>query len=376
MDMWVWMQDGKIIYPVTPIDEMWQSLFTTTERVDACRIPDEILDKMTTLQLLLAAIDYPMSGTLYMYSDMETGFEVLTEYCGALEELLSRADCMKTVKEYYVNYNIPENKIVDWSRIIDEDDPAEGANAIINDPELLELATADYRIMYAIDLMEMIMASKTLELDSAGQEQLINIILDKKEDKDCSELFEKTDDCTYLNVVCEQIDADGTTVFMSSSNDVTVTLRSPSGNTFTVRKNNNTQTCDYEVWAPIVAQTPGAVMVTVASKAFNCHSYAWLSDLYPNDYTKYWLDLVPSALYNDPAYKKEKNPLHNGEIVHWESSRHSGRLYGTDIYQVPGSGGKISPKILSKWSNGPMVLHYINAYEGFECGVTYYYKYK
>ncbi len=114
-DMWVWMQNGKIIYPVTPTDEIWQSLCTTTERVDACRI----LEEMTTLQLLLAAIDYPMSGPLYMYSDMETGFEVLTEYCGALEELLSRSDCMETVTEYYLDFDIPENKIVDWSLIID-----------------------------------------------------------------------------------------------------------------------------------------------------------------------------------------------------------------------------------------------------------------
>ncbi len=225
--------------------------------------------------------------------------------------------------------------------IIDENDPAEGANAIIDDPE-----------------------------------HLIDIVLDKKENKDCSELFEKTNNCTYLDAVCEQGIVNISSDAGTSNDYVNIILKSPSGNLFTVRKYNTSQTCDYEFYAPAVAQVPGAVIVTVASEAFNCHSYAWLSDLYPDDYTKYWLNSVPAALYNDPAYRKEKTPLHNGEIVHWESSQHSGRLYGTDMYQVPESGGKISPKILSKWGEGPMVLHYINAYGGFECGVTYYYKYK
>ncbi len=369
-----WIIDGEIVYPLTPSDEEWKKLFTETERVEACQIPDEIIDKLSSEELMNAVVEYPLMGTLYIYSDMQTGFNILIKNCNALRELLLRDDCIETVVKYYKTINIPENTIVDWPELVNEKYPEVAANEIIDNPELLKYAHEDAKIIYACDLSEMILAVKNQEMDSEEVDELIGIALEKKIQKNKSEIFNGIKDSTYLDMACTTIKTSNIIQYDEDGNPYKETeLRSPSGYTFTVDEYLTSSNCNYQFWAELVAQTPYAIIVSIAAVTFNCHSYAWLSDIYPNKYIYYTLNSVPSALYNDPVFKKETSPNHNGEIVYWKSGLHSGKLNGTQIYQIE---GHMSPKILSKWGGGPMVLHYLNAYDGFGCGVEYYYKYK
>ena len=66
---------------------------------------------MTTYDLLRAVEQYPLLGTMYMYTDMQEGFEVLVSQCNALKELLEREDCLSTVMREYQSYEIPEKKM-------------------------------------------------------------------------------------------------------------------------------------------------------------------------------------------------------------------------------------------------------------------------
>lgn len=372
-DMADWTDYGKIVYPVTPSDDEWKELFTETERVEACQIPDEIISKLSSEELIDAVVEYPLIGTLYLYTDMQTGFDILTEQCNALKELLSRTDCVEAVKQYYHSIEIPMDTIVEWSEFVDEDHPEDAANEIIENHELLKLAHEDAKVIYACDLTEMILAVKYQDMEQYEIDEVISMVLEKKDQKNQSEIFKNVNDSTYIDIICETIQVNDSVQYVDGSGNTYVksTLKSPSGNTFTVNEYLTSSNCNYEFWADIVAQTPYATIVTIAATTFNCHSYAWLSDIYPSRYTYYTLPSVPSALSDDPIYKKETAPNHDGEIVYWKSGLHSGKVNGTQLYQIQ---GHVSPRILSKWGGGPMVLHYLNAYDGYSCGVEYFYK--
>ncbi len=44
--------NNKIVYPVTPNSKEWKNLSSHAEMVKACTIPDELLDKISTQELL------------------------------------------------------------------------------------------------------------------------------------------------------------------------------------------------------------------------------------------------------------------------------------------------------------------------------------
>lgn len=174
-----WLQGDVIVYPVTIIDDEWKKLITTTEQIEACQIPRNIIEGLTTEQLLQAVIDYPLSGTLYYDIDMNIAFQNMIERCDALSELLMREDCIEVVIKKYEDYKIPEKRVKDWSDIIDEEDPAVGGNKIIENKELLKLALIDARKIYAIDIMEMIMAYKLEDMNMEGEIHVIDTIVEK-----------------------------------------------------------------------------------------------------------------------------------------------------------------------------------------------------
>lgn len=77
-------------YPVTPNDPEWAELGSTQARIKACRIPQEVLERMTEEQLVQAVLDFPFRVELFVYSYIETGIESMEKNCDAYAELLRR----------------------------------------------------------------------------------------------------------------------------------------------------------------------------------------------------------------------------------------------------------------------------------------------
>ena len=368
------LSEDDILYPVTPVDEEWDELYLMEDRVNICQLSDETIKAMTTYNLLEAVEQYPLLGTMYMYTDMRDGFDILVSQCNALKELLDREDCLSTVMSEYQSYEIPEQKI----RMDGIDESAntfsENANYIIENKELLEVAITNARPKHICDLLEMIMLYKSDALTVEEQEDIIELIIKKSEEKSASEIYGHEASSvfisnqqimqTYSEPSKDLIGDDGTFFY--------TTLKSPSGRTFTVKEAVKTRMCDLDEWSSIVAATPGARILCVVSTTFNCHSYAWLSDLYPLAYQRYTLRMVTSELITDPAYHRETTPSRANEIAHWNNGLHSARVMSTTLYQIPGT-AYVSYQFVSKWSGGPMVVHYDNAYEGRGSGISYYY---
>lgn len=377
-----WIQDGKVVYPVTQLDAEWSSFYLTSERVDACQIPQYIIESMTTSQLLQAVIDYPMYATLYMYDDMQTGYKKLLEYCNALKALLERENCRETVIENYIRYAIPEKRARDWSSIFDVNNPEKGFDTITQNDELYSDVVKDAMTVYAMDMMELILAefsSEECNMSRIEEKEIIDVVVNKSIDKNNSELYEENNPYTYFDIACDVINNNPSASVMSVSSNM-VMLKSPGGEPFWVEKCDKYTNGTSIDWVSYVKSIPGAKWVASTDYPFNCHSYAWLSKRYPSNYKYYVLAKVPSALYDDPKYTKYNNsPVADGDIAFWNNSQHSGIVVDKTMQPVrDADDGRVlsqyplSPKIMSKWGGGPIVLHYLNAYEGFSCGVTYY----
>ena len=94
-------------YPVHVGSEEWNTL-DLCEKREACRIPSELIEKLTTKALLLSILDYPFICDIELYSSIEEGIAVLQESFPPLNELLTRADAIDTLEEYITAFQQEE----------------------------------------------------------------------------------------------------------------------------------------------------------------------------------------------------------------------------------------------------------------------------
>ncbi len=66
--------------------------YSHQEMIELFRIPQEKLSEMSTRNLLCAVIDYPLWPIIYVYDDLQAGYNNLYYSCDALRELISRPD--------------------------------------------------------------------------------------------------------------------------------------------------------------------------------------------------------------------------------------------------------------------------------------------
>jgi len=93
----------KYEYPITPngTPNEWKKFTSHTEMLDACEIPEEILKDLSTGELLLTCIGYPLAGDMLCYNNFEDGFKTVKENFNGLCELYERDDFSNTLSFYY-----------------------------------------------------------------------------------------------------------------------------------------------------------------------------------------------------------------------------------------------------------------------------------
>ena len=84
-------------YPINIDSEDWFD-YTVQEKTNMLRIPQEILEDLSDLQLLFAIGDYPYFVSVYGFD--EAHFSTFSSYCSAFEELLSRKSFLKSLETY------------------------------------------------------------------------------------------------------------------------------------------------------------------------------------------------------------------------------------------------------------------------------------
>jgi len=79
-------------YPVKPGTEEWVALVVHTKMIEVCQIPDQILKSLTTKELIILCLDYPLQFDFIAYDNLQTGVKKVAKTFNGLQELYQRKD--------------------------------------------------------------------------------------------------------------------------------------------------------------------------------------------------------------------------------------------------------------------------------------------
>lgn len=311
----------EYVYPVTPGTDEWDELETFSQRLAACRIPQETLEQMTTSALVNAVLDFPFLGNILIYENTETGFKNLLNQCDALRELLTRPDGPNLLSESYLSLtNTMQTR-----------------------------ASADYethgvQILYPLFLESLI-----------GQADVYNgMDYDHQFAVELAAKSYNEGEYSHLDGAIEQ---EGNNVTRAISAPET-----PNGNAVAYYDFSYKPLFDSSTKAAAnnYIQSTYSIIGILAdpNPRYNCHSYAWHSTSTSNTY---WID-DPAIYMSDGSYS-EKSTGYSGYKVFYEnnegeSSDITGEVLG-DHSGIVVSGSGRNMIIKSKWGEYGVYKHYI-----------------
>lgn len=343
-----WYENGEVKFAISIFDEEWKELDGKEEMLAVCQLPDKLLKKLSTYELLKLTEEYPMLGDIYAADTTKEGFRNLVDSFNGLRELLSREDCLEVVCGEYKNLTFPEKCAISYSECETEEEKVALFNEILHNDELLKIEVEDSKPVLVCDLLEMIMLDKTTE---ENVEMLLEIVVDKAPEKEKSEYFEESDKNLYVSELEESMLSEAS-AYAVTEEDVNITVKTVywKGIAIEVKAADKIVYNDYhDIMEMLSGRSDGdkLSLVNVGTQQSNCHSYAWLSRLFPNKYQYYWLNSVPSELINDCIKSNEPK---NGYIAY--KAQHSAIVvdatHRNEIYQY-------DPIVIGKWAGGAII---------------------
>jgi len=80
-------------YPVKPGTPRWEAFKTHDEMVKAVQVPNEVLNTLTTKELIEVCLNYPLYGDMFAYNSLQDGFKNnVAVNSNGVQELLRRRD--------------------------------------------------------------------------------------------------------------------------------------------------------------------------------------------------------------------------------------------------------------------------------------------
>lgn len=371
--------NGKYQYPVTPYDKEWGNYILNEEMYTACQIPQEILDRLTTEELLELVLDCPQLIDIYSYDSIEEGVKLLAERFNGMNALLTREDCLAVVSRYYLEYKIPEKQQLDYDALLPGDDP--DYYTIVNNEELMRKAEEDAKVMLTLNLCEAVIeiASDENKMSVQEKQTVTKLILQKNQEKAESECVEgpsteveKED--SLLNECRAVISGSATSKTIKSNTSRRSASKSTSGSfkladggivNYTIPANSDkipdSEIAQYLNKYSQIHLKNGDNAVTTAggggTKAYNCYNFAWLKKYDP---ANLWKKCVIS---NDSSFKNYKYFTHanSPSSAGWVGSGKGHAVYVVkkEVSYVDSRNQLISaPLVKSKWgANGPLLQH-------------------
>lgn len=93
-------------YFISTTDPKWKQL-TLSQKLDLLRIPQDILDNMSTEEIAYAVFEFPFLSNITLYNNINTGLDSLKTESDAYCELLTRSDAKETLLEIAQEYTNP-----------------------------------------------------------------------------------------------------------------------------------------------------------------------------------------------------------------------------------------------------------------------------
>ena len=370
--------DYEIEFPLNVEDEEWKNIGNVVDMRAVSQIPDVILESISTEDLLVLIEEYPLGFDLYAYETLSEGYEQIKSQFNGIEEFLSRDDAYNVLINEYEDFNIPSERIFNCDDFISEENYVEDFNALLQDEDKRELIVADARISYTINILEQLM------MDIATNDEydaIVETYNNKLSQKLSSEYYNENtaiqmitcSDNVNNKVVSEVAESMSFQNVSQTATTSTYTVYTPSGTPVVCTYSPNLNMVNASEYAGLYLSYNASV-VSSASTTYNCHSFAWLQDSYPNLYQHLWLN-IPTAFTDDKKYKSESSPSKAGRIACWGA--HSGIVIelaspNPENHNIP------EPVIISKWADGPIIRHLVTSCPYYKEGsvIKYYFRYK
>ena len=93
-------------YEIAVSNEVWEEM-TYPEKVEAYSISQDLLESMTTPQVVQAVMDYPFLVDLTLFNTTEEGYAHVLSCSDALQELVKREDGFMALVYYYKHMPVP-----------------------------------------------------------------------------------------------------------------------------------------------------------------------------------------------------------------------------------------------------------------------------
>ncbi len=359
--------NGTYSYKCDESMETWNQLGTADEMIEKTTISETEMAALTTAQLLDLVLEYPLSCNLYLYDTYLDGYEHMRENCSAMSALLERDDVFDVILQRYEEYQIPSKKIMAYDELIDEDNYVESYNQLIADEDYQELILDDFYAFSSVDILETML----LELieDGVGSESDFLVAYEgKAEEKAQSEYYEDIDVYYVLELMQEN---SSDVSIMNDVNVLTATrFTTQNGSSLDYKYSTEETYLDASAYSSSLVKYHGS-LVSKARTSYNCHSFAWLQNLYPSEYQNIWLNSC-SPFVVDGSYVRRSSGVAS-DIITWTG--HSGIITQASINN-PYNNYIPEPYMMSKWGQGPIVSHYqsLSPYSEGVTGYECYYK--
>lgn len=330
-------------------EQEWQNM-NHVEMIEACRIPDDILNNMSSEELLQAFLSYPIIADIIAFNTYRQGFETMLEESDALRELMKREDRASVILNYYQQLSAaPAAK-----------------------------QTATYSNMSTGWFLEILLAQPEM-IDAMSEDQIktLNETSSKKESTRLKypELYQSSvytfqralqENYSPSSYVSGKVKSAGTT-------NIPTTAITQDG--VVVRAyNRSPDFTDAEKAAQdniFLSAYSGVTKIRTSTIKYNCHSYAYVNQSANN---AFWIEDADASTCWHGIYTNSTTPVMGGKIYYGNareglgtSEMHSGIVNST----VSGTA-----YIISKWGAGPLVGHRYDKCPYYEDGTYVVYKKK
>jgi len=92
-------------YPVKPGSKEWLKIADFEKRLALLNIPEDILQKISTEELVNSCLSYPEFGLVYTRNDLQSGYDYIRSMFNGFRELETRPDAGKVLTKVYAGYN-------------------------------------------------------------------------------------------------------------------------------------------------------------------------------------------------------------------------------------------------------------------------------
>lgn len=98
-------------FPVKPGSEKWKTFQTGMEMVEACQVPKSVLSGLSTEELLLICLKYPLLFDIGAFNFFSDGYAAYENNFNGIREFYHRSDAAVVIYSYYKQLNLEDSKI-------------------------------------------------------------------------------------------------------------------------------------------------------------------------------------------------------------------------------------------------------------------------